>query len=304
MHIVIAGGSGFIGQALVNYFKQQKHKITVISRDPMKIMSKKIFDQSIQVTAWGSLNELRDVDVVINLAGENLFSGLLTQAKKDKLMQSRVNTTQQLVTWLQTQRNSITFLSASGINIYPSDTVIYTESDTIPSQGVGDFMSSLAKRWEHTANQAKSVTCRVINLRQAVVLDKSGGMLAKLLPISRYLSGVVFGDGQQPFLWIALADVVSAIDFLIKNTSIQGPVNLVAPDILTQEEFARELAAKFGKRCFIRIPEFVLKMTMRDLADELILTQMRAAPSVLMQNHFQFTYPNFVAFLKSLPGLG
>lgn len=297
MHIAIAGGSGFIGQALVKHLKQQ-HKITVISRDPSRILTKKLFEQPIQVVSWDSLGDLHGVDVVINLAGENLFSGLLTQSKKDRILQSRLTTTQKLVDWLKIQKTPMTFMCASGVNIYPANSAIHNENESISNQESNGFMITLAKQWEQVANQAKSEKCRVINLRQAIVLGKSGGMLAKILPVSRYFSGVILGEGQQPFLWVALTDVIRAIDFLMQHPTIQGPVNIVAPQILTQAEFAKQLAAKFGKPCFIRVPAWFLKMMMRDLADELILTSPKVEPGVLKQHGFEFKYPSLEDFLR------
>lgn len=297
MRILISGGTGFIGQALCKYFIAQGDEIIIISRHPEKY--KKNFQDSVHWIEWSQLDTLAPVDVIINLAGENLFSGLFTSARKEKIISSRLESTRALAKFAQKQQQALIFLSASGIHRYPSDDICYTEKTLLPTQAK-TFMAQLAQNWEQEALLCASQHCRVVTFRLGVVLDPSGGMLAQTLPFARYSLGSIFGSGQQPFPWVALEDVISALDFIIQTPSLIGPVNLIVPQEIKQAEFSKQLAQKLNAYCFLKFPGFALKALFGDLADELLLNGPHAMPEKLLDAGFKFKYPNFNEFLSKL----
>ena len=302
MHILIAGGSGFIGQALVNHWVAQGHQLSVLGRHTDKL--KTLFGAQVNSLDWNQLAHAENTcqpDVLINLAGENIASGLWSETKKQKLLTSRITPTTQLVDFVnRLPIKPACFISASGITSYPPSAEIYTEDSPITGRPLQGFMRQLAWDWEQALKPLQGSGVRVVNLRLAPVLGRSGGMLKQLLLPYKLGLGGRLGTGQQPFPWVALADVVRALDFLIQQPTLAGPVNMVAPQIIDQMTFAKTLAAVLHRPCVLAMPEWLLQKLFGQMAEELLLSGVKVTPSRLLQAGFEFKYPTIEQALNGI----
>lgn len=276
MKLLIAGGTGFVGQALVNEL-QNRHQITVLSRNSNKAF--KIFSNiaTVEWTDENLKNIVEDVDVVINLVGENIGSRRWSNSVKSEIITSRTKSTNKLCNIIESidkeKRPRLFNASAIGIyglqsNIEMQQSNIYTEDSNLPSPPT-DFLSEVGQEWESPLNKSKNID--IVKLRFAVILDLSGGMLKKVhLPFMLCLGGRI-GSGKQPFSWIALKDVVGIISYLLDNPKLNGTFNLVAPQVTSQKEFAI-LFAKYLKRpAIMPMPSFLVKLLFGQMGDELLL---------------------------------
>jgi uncharacterized protein (TIGR01777 family) len=302
MHILISGGSGFIGQALVNYFVAQGHQLSVVGRHTDKL--KTLFSAKVNSLDWNGLVHAENTcqpDVVINLAGENIASGLWTEAKKQKLLTSRITATSQLVDFVnQLPIKPACFISASGVTIYPPSAEVYTEDTPVTARPLQGFLGQLAWDWEQVLKTLQGTGVRVVNLRLAPVLGLSGGVLKQLLWPYKLGLGGRLGTGLQPFPWVALVDVVRALDFIIQRPALAGPVNMVAPQIIDQTTFAKTLAAVLHRPCVLAMPEWLLKKLLGQMAEELLLGGVKVTPTKLLQAGFEFKYPTIGQALNGI----
>ncbi len=276
MKLLIAGGTGFVGQALVNELKNI-HQITVLSRNSNK--SLKLFS-NIATAEWNDenlKNIVEDVDVVINLVGENIGSKRWSNSVKSAIISSRIKATSQLCNIIESinKENRPRLFNASAIGIYGlqsniemQQSYIYTEDSNLPSPPT-DFLSEVGQQWESPLNKSKNID--IVKLRFAVILDHSGGMLKKVhLPFKLGLGGRI-GSGKQPFSWIALKDVVGIISYLLDTPQLNGTFNLVAPQVVSQKEFAILFAKHLKRPAIMPMPSCLVKLLFGQMGDELLL---------------------------------
>lgn len=224
-------------------------------------------------------------DAVVHLAGEPVANGLWTQAKKRKIYDSRVRGTALLANALAAARQPPeVFLCASGINYYPSSGSTLLE-ETLPA-GEG-FLSQVCIGWEYAASILSPVS-RVVPLRIGVVLSGKGGTLQKMLPIFRWGLGGYAGTGENYLSWITLDDLVRALLHIVSSETLNGPVNLVSPEPVTGRMFAGTLGRLLGRPALVRVPAVLLRLTLGQLAEETILSSIRAIPSRLVRDGFVF----------------
>jgi uncharacterized protein (TIGR01777 family) len=288
MNILIAGGTGFIGEALIAHLlssSENFYAITLLTRNTNKAQAvfKKYDLLKLRYLTWQELenkpddivNIIAGFDVIINLCGMSIGEQRWTEAVKNQIIDSRVKPTQLLAKAcadVAMQYHKIIGLyNASAVGIYSSihPQKIYTEDSYINNPV--DFLSTVGFAWERAALEAVNHNVRVVYLRFGVVLARHGGALKKMLLPFKLGLGSVIGNGQQPFPWIYLEDLVRAIEQLILNTKIHGPINLVAPELVTQQQFAHKLAKSLHRPCFMRLPEFVVKMLFGEMGQELLL---------------------------------
>lgn len=310
MEIIIAGGTGFIGQALVAHYKDN-NQLTVIGRDQKKIHS--FFNTSVQALTWDSFaknprENIEKADLIINLSGANIGEKRWTKQRKAELLNSRIETTKLLANACATLGSSSPPLfNASAVGVYGLQASIkhglppaYTEESPIDFYHYPDFLSEIGRKWEAATHPAAEASVHVVNMRFGVVLDKSGGVLKKLVMPFRLFIGGKIGNGQQPFPWICLQDLIRAIDFLQQNPSIKGPVNFVAPEGITQAELASAIGKALHRPSFMTTPAFALKTVFGEMANELLLNGQHVKPSVLLANGFQFKYPEINKALQMI----
>lgn len=286
MKIAIAGGSGFIGSALVERLGRLG-EVIVLTRNPQHVKRGRGVEWHPPAQgAW--TDELGTADVVINLAGENIGARRWSEARKRSLVSSRLDSTTALVAALkrhpETRR---AFISASAVGFYGDrgDETL----DELASCGDG-FLADLCVQWEAAARNAEAVA-RVVVLRFGVVLEKSGGALAKmLLPFKLGVGGPI-GSGKQWMSWIDREDAVRAIEWAVENHAARGIYDTTSPQPVRNREFAHALGRALHRPAFMPLPGFVLKLAFGQMAVETILGGQRVVPARLMAEGFAFAQP-------------
>ncbi len=306
MYRIIAGATGLIGAQLVKRWLAQGHAITVIGRDQEKIH--RVLGDRVRAMTWDRLTPelFRDAQVVVNLAGAGIAEQRWSPARKQEILNSRINTTQQLVLLITELGDKFPILfNASAVGIYglqPQTTSglppSLDENTPIDWDKTPDFLSSVAREWEKATHVAKERGVRVVNLRFGVVLAKEGGALPKIaMPFNFFVGGKI-GTGQQPFSWVAVDDVLRAIDFLLAKSQVSGPVNIVAPQCVTQYELAKAIAKNTHQPYLLPMPAFILKLMFGEMAQELLLEGQHVYPKHLLDAGFQFAFPELEPALQ------
>lgn len=296
-HILLTGGSGFIGQQLVPTLLSAGHTITVFTRNPKKTSA--IFQQ--QVTTIDSLEGLSaddHFDAVINLAGEGIGDRRWTDSVKQQLRDSRLLTTASLIEYFKrANQKPAVFISGSAIGVYGLH-----GDEKLDEQASGDdnFSSKLCRDWEAQAAEAEALGIRCCYLRTGVVLGKNGGALSKMLPPFKMALGGPMGSGQQWMSWVHMDDLVNAIVYALETPSINGPINGTAPNPVTNKAFSKALGAALNRPAIIPMPAFVLKLMMGEMAEELLLSGQRVVPAKLTQSGFEFKYPQLDDALRDI----
>lgn len=311
MKRIIAGGTGFIGQALIKRWLAQNHNIIVIGRSVEKI--KKIFNGKVQAVTWqewitSGTTIAKNAEAIINLAGANLGNKFWTQKYKQEILTSRVDTTTQLVqVCAKLGANSPPLFNANGVGVYGVQQPLpqklppaFDEETEIDFKNAPNFLSNVARSWELATLPAQNAGVRVVLMRFGVVLAKNGGVLPRLsLPVRLFFGGPL-GSGQQAFSWIALKDLCHAIEFLLQQSHFAGPVNLVAPHCVTQKQCVQALSKVLHRPSFIHTPAFILKLVLGEMAEELLLSGQHVYPKRLLKLGFTFQYPTIESALNNI----
>jgi uncharacterized protein len=285
MRILIAGASGLIGRPLAAALRSLGHEVRRLVRarpwpDATRPAGEYWWDPPA-----GRVEDraFEGVDAVINLCGSPIGMRW-SAARKQMIIDSRVEPTDVLAEEVA-ERGVPALLNASGITYYgeTSDTVV----DETSAAGRG-FLAGLCQRWEAATGPAVRAGARVVHLRTGLVLAH-GGLLGPLRPLFRLGLGARLGDGRQFMPWISLRDEIAAIRFLVEHATLSGPVNLCAPEPVTNAEFTRTLARVLHRPAPWRVPASVLRLAMGEAADELALISLRTMPAVLLKAGFSFT---------------
>lgn len=302
MNILITGGTGFIGSALLPKLKARGDAIWVLTRQkPDALNHLQVGFNYIQSLA--DIPNDQHIDVIINLAGESLAGQRWNNTFKQKLVSSRVSTTAMVGQWLSArgmQGASLPslLLSGSAIGFYGArgDEPITENS----SAGQG-FASDLCQQWEQAAHQvAQTHSLHLCLLRIGVVLDKTGGAFEQMRASFDKKVAAQLGNGQQYLSWIHRDDLVNAILFILDSKQTDGAFNLTAPEPVTNSEFTRTLAQRMRTWVRFAMPSFVLKILVGEMADELLLTGQKVLPEKLIQAGFEFKYPTLNAALDEM----
>jgi uncharacterized protein (TIGR01777 family) len=293
-HIVVSGAGGLIGSALVRWLTIQGHRVTRLVRrapGPGEI-------------AWdpgaGTLDPaaLEGADAVVHLSGENVGARWTTE-RKARIRSSRVTSTRLLSETLAgLQRPPEVLVSASAVGIYGSrgDEVLTEESP--PGDPDRDFLVSVTREWEKAAEPARVEGIRVVHPRFGVVLSPAGGALGKMLLPFRLGLGARLGSGRQWISWISIDDAVHALQQALVDDSLRGPVNLTAPEPLSNRDFTRTLARVLSRPAVFAVPESALRLALGDMAVGTILSSIRAVPARLLQAGYRFSHPDLESALR------
>lgn len=299
MRILIAGGTGFIGSAMVRAWAPH-HTVRVLTRDPER--ARKHLPEGVEPIAWDGttlgewVNTLAESEVVVNLTGESIAQRW-TPAVKERLRTSRVGPTRLLVEAMrQSQKRPHTLLQASAIGIYDQSPTTTATEDTPPGTG---FLAELSKEWEEAARPAESLGVRVCWLRIGVVLGEGGGALERMLTPFKLGVGGPIGSGQQWLSWIHLDDVVGGAQFLMERPDLSGAFNFTAPNPVTMHEFARTLGRVLLRPSLFRVPGFALKVAFGEMA-EMLLQGSKVLPKRLLEAGYEFRYPTLEAALRAV----
>jgi uncharacterized protein (TIGR01777 family) len=236
-------------------------------------------------------------EVVIHLGGEPIL-GRWTTDKKKRIEESRVQSTTLLAKSLsELPSPPHTFLCASAIGIYGhSDTAVFTENS---DYGQG-FLPAVCMRWEQACLPAVDAGICTANLRFGIVLSTQGGALAQMLPAFRFGCGGPLGKGTQMMSWIDIDDAVEAIDYVVRESSLSGPINVVAPNPVTNRTFSKALAATLHRPCLLPVPGFAVRLLFGDMGQTLLLEGQSVQPEALLKAGFQFQYPKLEDSLSHL----
>ena len=296
--VLISGASGLIGSALVRAFAANQISVVRLVRKPRPDGPNEICWSPLSYPAIADPASLEGFETVIHLSGANVAGHRWTAAYKKEIVESRVQTTQalsQLLAGLKQQPQTLLCASAVGIYGNRGDEIL-TEASS-PGSG---FLAETCARWEAAAQPAKAAGIRVVHLRFGVVLSSEGGALGKMLAVFRLGLGGRLGSGRQWMSWMSLPDMVSAVSFIIAAPQLTGPVNMVAPNPVTNAEFTRTLARTLHRPAVFPAPAFALRAALGEFADEGLLASARMIPAQLTQAGFDFKHPQLPTALESL----
>ena len=296
MHILMTGGTGLIGTATCTALHTAGHRLTILTR-----RARPATDEATYVTALADCAE--PVDAVINLAGAGLADRRWTSAYKRQIVSSRVDLTRELVVWLgECEQPPSRLISASAIGYYGADEAqTFTESG---EPGTG-FSAALCQSWEEEASRAAEFGTQVSLLRLGVVLAREGGALGKMTQSFRVGVESWLGSGEQWLSWIHLEDAVRVIQHVLDLEHPARIYNTVAPEPARHRELAHEAGRQSNTWLKIGVPGFAAKIMAGEMAEELLLSGQRVLPAKLLEDGFQFHYPNLEAALADLmPGKG
>jgi uncharacterized protein (TIGR01777 family) len=292
MVIAISGSSGLIGSALVRVLGARGHEIRRIVRGAPRSPTDIVWDTRRHAF---DVAKLEGIDAVINLAGESLAQRW-TSAARRRIRESRVPGTMALARTIgdMTSRPRV-FLSASAIGIYGNrGTEVLDEGSSLGD----DFLADICKEWEMATTPASDAGIRVVLLRSGLVLSQDGGALAKMLTPFKLGVGGQLGGGKQWMSWISIDDYPRVVNMLMTTDSIAGPVNIVAPNPVTNAEFTRTLARVLGRPSFFPVPKFALDLVFGEMAHGTVLASQRVVPRRVLDLGFEFHEPTIESALR------
>jgi uncharacterized protein (TIGR01777 family) len=296
--IVVAGGSGFVGQSLVVALVARGDEVAVLTRNPRDVRTgRPVQWNPAQPGSWTS--EVSEADAVINLAGENVGAGRWTGERKKRIVESRAVSTRGLVDAMSTRRDrSRVFVSASAVGFYGDRGDSALDESALPG---ASFLTDVTEQWEEAAHAADAVA-RVVILRIGVVLAKDGGALGKMTLPFRLFGGGPMGSGRQWMSWIDRDDVIRLVEWAIDRPEASGVYNATAPSPVTNRDFARALGHVLHRPAIMPAPAFALRVALGEMADEMLLTGQRVLPARATEQGFTFKYPTLGASLEHIFG--
>jgi uncharacterized protein (TIGR01777 family) len=294
--VLISGATGFIGGHLVRWFLARGDKVVVLTRRPEAALDR--FGPHVQiVTSLDALDAGTRIEAIVNLAGSAILGMPWTRARRAQLIRSRVETTRQLTAFMARLDTPVrVFISASAIGYYGvrGDEVLDENARPQPL-----FQSRLCQEWETAARGAATVGARVVRLRLGLVLGADGGSLPLLaLPIRLGL-GAILGTGTQWVSWIHIDDVVRLIDLALDRPVVRSAINAVAPVPVTHRQLQEALARTLGRRVWLRIPGFLLRLMLGEMA-QLLLDGQRIVPTRALARGWKPRHPTLDEALHSL----
>lgn len=295
--VVITGITGLVGSRLAIKLRESGYEVRGYSRDPKGRPG---------LFAWnpaaGEIDQagLEDAFAVVHLAGDNIADGRWTEAKKKRILESRVEGTKLIAeTIAAREQKPQVLVSASAIGWYGNRGDERIDENSAPGEG---YLPMVCQQWEQASQPAAEAGVRLVNLRIGVVVSTQGGALEKMLLPFKLGAGGVIGSGKQTMSWVDLDDVVGAIQFCIEHEEISGPVNATAPEPATNQEFTKSLGKTLGRPTILPLPGFAARLAFGEMADDLMLGGAEIHPRRLHEAGYQFAYPTIDASLQHVIG--
>jgi len=284
MRVIISGASGLIGSALGDALRSGGHDVVKLVRHAPGVGEIR-WDPAAGLLA---ADAVEGADAVVHLAGAGIGDHRWTPEYKAEILNSRVRSTTLLAETIASCTNRPpVLLSGSAIGIYGASDGRELDEHSPPGTG---FLADVCQQWEAAAAPAAAAGTRVAYLRTGIVLTPKGGALKKMLPLFKFFAGGRFGSGKQWQSWISLPDEVGAINHLL-TADVSGPVNLTAPNPVTNADFAKLLGKALGRPSLLAVPSFGPKLLLgNELADALLFTGQKVLPKVLQQSGYQFQH--------------
>lgn len=286
MRILITGSSGFIGQALMVFLCSKGHEVFGLVRREVEADPKK------GLFFWnpekGMIDpaSLENMDAVVNLAGDNIFEGRWTKSKKERILNSRTQAAKLL---FSLKKRPPIWIQASAVGFYGDrkETLL----DESSSKGEG-FLADVCEKWEEPCLKASSQGIRSVVLRFGIVLAPGGGILKELIPLFKWGLGAKLSSGKQWMSWIALDDLLSLIEFSLRESHVQGIFNAVSLEPVTNAQFTKALGKTFSRPAWFSVPAWILRLIFgKEKTNQLLLSSAKVEPRALKHLKFSFRYP-------------
>lgn len=293
--ILVTGGSGMVGSALVPFLRAQGHEVHCLTRKPKTPTDIKWDPELGHLDA----TKIDGFDVVIHLAGENIM-GAWTTAKKRRIRESRVQATQMLCEKLASVKNPPkVFLGASAVGYYGPRAEAPQDESAAPGSG---FLAEVCRDWEAATHPLEARDVRVCHTRFGLVLSPAGGALRKmLLPFMACVGGRV-GSGDQRISWTSMEDLLHGLYFCMLNKRMAGPVNMVAPQSVSNQEFSETLASVLRRPCWLPVSEGALNRVFGEAAEQTVLSSVNAVPTKLESGGYTFIHKSLRSALEECLG--
>ena len=297
MKVAVSGSSGLVGSALVPHLTAGGHQVARLVRSRAASPGE---------IAWnpeaGTIDSaaLEGFGAIIHLAGESIAHGRWTEAKKNRIRDSRVGSTRLLTAAIAgLSRPPQVLVCASAIGYYGDRGDELLKEDSPPGD---DFLAGVCRAWEEAAEAAARRGVRVVQHRFGMILSTAGGALAKMLLPYRLGAGGPIGTGRQYVSWITLDDALGAIGHALATVTLRGPVNTVSPHPVTSREFARALGRVLHRPAILPLPAFAARLMFGEMADALLLSSQRVDPARLLSSGYHFLHPDLELALCHLLG--
>jgi len=286
--VLISGASGFLGSAVTADLRRKGYRVVRLVRSRSQVGEDAIFwDPEHRIL---DKDDLEGFDAIIHLSGENVANARWTEAKKQRIRNSRVFSTRLLCeTVAEVKRPPQVLLCASAVGYYGDrdDTMLVEESP----RGSG-FLADVVVDWERATLVARARGIRVVNLRFGVVLGSRGGMLKRILTPFLWCLGGIIGKGKQYVSWIAIDDVLGVIDHVMHCKQLEGPVNAVSPNPVKNQTLTKILGKVLGRPTCLPMPAFLAKLLFGERAETLLLASTRVYPQKLLDSGYVFQLPD------------
>ena len=294
MRIVVSGGSGFLGQALVTALRSAGHTVMVLTRQPRR-EGDLLWSPDVSAGSW--VAAIHAADVVINLAGEGIADRRWSESRKNAILASRVTATRAIAEALrEAVRPAAVFLSGSAIGLYGNRGEEIVNESTPPGH---DFLARVCVEWEKEAAAAADVT-RLVLLRSGIVLGREGGALPRMALPFRFFAGGPIGSGDHYLSWIHRDDWVGLVMWAIEQATFSVPLNLTAPEPARNRDFAHALGRAMHRPAMMPTPAFALQLAFGELADTALLASQRVLPARALAEGFEFRYPQLEGALQAI----
>ncbi|MCY0876826.1 MAG: TIGR01777 family oxidoreductase [Firmicutes bacterium] len=299
--VLVMGGTGLIGQALVDALLRDAVQVIVSGRSQQKV--EQVFAQRVQFARYtGEQIELpssvQAVDAIVNLAGVSLSEGRWTKERKRLILSSRIAATRAAVALIERQEPRVrTLVNASAVGYYgTSETVTFTE-ESLP---VGDdFLASVCRAWEAEADHAVGLGTRVVKARFGVILGRGAGALEKMVQPYRLFAGGPLGSGRQYVSWVHISDAVGLLLLALGEDSVVGPVNVTAPTPVRMNEMGQAIARVLRRPHLLRAPEIALRVALGEMAT-MVLEGQRVLPTVAQTYHYDYAFATVDRAMRDL----
>jgi uncharacterized protein (TIGR01777 family) len=296
-HIILAGGSGFIGTALANILHQRGYKVTVLSRKPTQEFStySRIQWDARSIGEWTKC--LENAEAVIQLTGANVGAKRWSEQYKKEILESRIQSTTAIVNAINSCIHPPkTLISTSGVGFYGNNSVEIICNESF--ENGTDFLANVCLQWENATNSLRNDVRKTI-LRIGVVLDPNEGALAKLALPYKFFVGGCLGSGTQILSWIHRDDLVKIFVTAIENPQYKGILNASAPNPISMKEFSRTIGKVLKRPSIFPVPSFALSLLLGEMGT-IVLTGQNAPPIRLQELNFQFQYENIEPTVRNL----